>query len=129
MRRRGALGPLVLALLLLTPGLTAAGPQRMSDEELDAVTAGDVQLKFGIDPDENGVGFSFDLGSTFGDGSVILPNAPSVIPSTVNVTNGNVDFSNTRFTVENMILNLNLCVQCKASVINQIGFGVGITIK
>ncbi len=117
----------IAAIGIASPRVVFAGPQLLSDEELDEISAGAVQFSYSVDPVTGGVNLAFDTGSTQGNGNVTA--TPSTGPSTVNVTNGNLVFSNSAINVQNMILNLNLCVQCKATTINQIGFGLGINVN
>jgi len=115
--------PVVVALLLRGPALAA--PRLMSDAEMDEVSAGDLNfsLNAGDSPSFN---FSFDQGTTAGYGSVTTTPA-AWTPSTLTMT-GAVDLSHTLINVENMIFNLNICVQCSGTIL-QSGIGVPITIK
>ena len=114
------------ALLLVMPGLALA-TEVLSDQELDDVSAmGDFSLQIGEGP--NGipsVNFGFQTGGTSGNGSVLI--SPS--PTASSVINGGVTFSNTLFHVDNMIFNLNICVQCHATTITQGNVGVPVQIK
>jgi hypothetical protein len=117
---------LLLFLVLAGPGLALA-TEPLSDEDLDQVSAmGEFSLQLGEGP--NGipsVNFGFQTGSTSGNGSVLI--SPTPTPSSV--INGNVNFSNTLFHVDNMIFNLNICVQCHATTLTQGNLGVPITVK
>ena len=114
------------ALFLLAPGLALA-TEVLSDDDLDQVSAmGEFSLELGEGP--NGlpsVNFAFQTGGTTGNGSVLI--SPS--PAGSSVINGGVSFSNTLFNVENMIFNLNICVQCHATTITQGNVGVPVQIK
>jgi len=116
----------LVVLVLAGPGLVLA-TEVLSDGELDQVSAmGEFSLELGEGP--NGipsVNFSFQTGGTTGNGSVLI--SPTPTPSSV--FNGGVSFSNTLFNVENMIFNLNICVQCQATTITQGNLGVPITVK
>lgn len=117
---------LFAAVFLVMPGVALA-TEVLSDGELDQVSAmGDFSLQIGEGP--NGipsVNFGFQTGGTSGNGSVLISPSPTV-PS---VINGGVSFSNTLFQVENMIFNLNICVQCHATTITQGNVGVPVQIK
>ena len=117
---------LVAAVFLVMPGLALA-TEVLSDGELDQVSAmGDFSLQLGEGP--NGiptVNFGFQTGGTTGNGSVMI--SPS--PTSSSVINGGVSFSNTLFHVDNMVFNLNICVQCRATTITQGNLGVPITIN
>lgn len=127
-RKRGAWALGVLFVLVSLAGycsLVRAEPKEMSDDELGEVTARGVGLDFSLTDDQGGVNFQFDLGSTLGNGSVDVSS--SALPSTA-VIEGSPNFTGAHFYVENMIFNFNLCVQCRADIINQIGLGAGVTI-
>jgi hypothetical protein len=110
--------------LLLVPGLSSAQPKLMVDEELDKVTASGGLVSFSLN-ENNEVSFELDLGTTFGNGSVVLNPTPS---SSSLPPNFSLDsLLNATFQVQSMIFNLNLCVQCQATNIHQIGLGLGIT--
>ncbi len=114
----------LLVLLLLLPRLVAAAPQLLSDEELDEVTAQGVDFQLNVTPDAQTLNFSFDLGSTFGNGSA----SPVTVPTSSSLfVNGNPSLS--IFHVDNLVLNLNICVSCNAQTITQQGFGLPITLK
>jgi len=117
---------LFAAVFLVMPGVALA-TEVLSDGELDQVSAmGDFSLQIGEGP--NGipsVNFGFQTGGTSGNGSVLISPSPTV-PS---VINGGVSFSNTLFQVENVIFNLNICVQCHATTITQGNVGVPVQIK
>jgi hypothetical protein len=75
-----------------------------------------------IDPaslsDTPGVRFSFDAGGgTTGSGSAqIPPSGPSLNANNPNLTfSGNPLLSGNAFQVQNMLLNMNICVKCQAS--------------
>ena len=116
---------LLVALVLAGPGVALA-TEALSDDELDRITAGDFSLSLGDGPNGiPGVNFAFQTGGTSGNGSVLI--SPS--PTASSVFNGGVSFSNSLFQVENMISNLNICVQCHATTITQGNLGVPIQIK
>jgi hypothetical protein len=109
--------------LLLLPGAGVAQPKLMMDEELDKVTASGGLVSFSLN-ENNELSFELDLGTTFGNGSVVLnPTPGNVVPPSFSLDN----LLNATFQVQSMIFNLNLCVQCQATNINQIGLGLGIT--
>lgn len=109
--------------LLLLPQLSTAQPRLMVDEELDKVTASGGLVSFSLN-ENNEVSFELDLGTTFGNGSVALnPTPGGGLPQNFSLDN----LLNATFQVQSMIFNLNLCVQCQATNINQIGLGLGIT--
>jgi hypothetical protein len=120
----------VVLVLLIVPRLAAAGPKLLSDEEMDEITAqgGGVQLDFGFNAETGDLNFNFNLGPTLGNGSVVSSPASTSGPSNLTLT-GNTNLSNSTFVVENMILNLNVCAMCNATVINQLGLGLGITLN
>ncbi len=118
---------LLVLIVLALPGRAPGQPMPLSDEELDRITAAGPQVSLSVDPTSGAVDFSFDAGTSFGNGSASV--SPSPIPSTLNLNNGNLILSNTSFAVQNLILNLNLCVQCRATTINQFGFGVAVPIN
>ena len=115
-------------LMLVLPELAAGGPTPLSDEELDQITARGVDLSFSVVPDEQRLDLSFQAQSTSGQGSVSV--SPTSLPSTLTV-NGAASFnlSQTSLLVENLTLNLNICVQCNATTIIQQGIGFPITVK
>ncbi len=115
---------LLLVALLALPRWVAAAPKVLSDEELDEVTAQGVEFQLNLTPDAQTLNFSFDLGSTFGNGSASPATLPT--PSSLFV-NGNPAL--TIFHVDNLVLNLNICVSCNAQTITQQGFGLPITVK
>lgn len=116
---------IALLVLVIFPRAGFSGRQLLTDEELDEVAAG--SFNFSLNPDTGGVNFTFDMGSVLGNGQVGLdPNQPLPV-LTVNGNGASApNLSNSQFFVQNMIFNLNLCVQCKANVINQLGFGMGV---
>ncbi len=112
-----------VVLLVGVRGATAA-PQVMTDDELDAVSAsGGINFEVSTD---GGVNFSFDMGTAIGNGSVNTTPVTATSP-TFNFQ-GTADFTNARIAVENMIFNLNICVQCQGTI-HQIGIGIPISIK
>lgn len=115
-------------LVLAARPAAAAGPQLLTDEELDQVSAGGVSFNLSVDPNEQTVDFAFNLGSSFGSGNVGV-GTPAQAPPTTVFNGGNMNFSNANFLVDNMIFNLNICVQCRADTIIQKGLGVPITIR
>lgn len=116
---------LLIFLFMLVPRPAVGEPKPLSDEELDQVTAQGVQFKLKMMPDEQLLEFNFDMGSTFGTGSVAP--SPFLLPSSL-VINGNPNLGHSTFFAENLILNLNVCVQCQATTIVQQGFGFPITV-
>lgn len=118
----------VLLFALDAGPVAAGGPALLTDEELDRVTAGGVDFSIAVDPNEGLVDFAFNLGSSFGSGSVGL-GTPAQVPSTTVFNGGNVNLSNAQFLIDNMVFNLNICVQCRADTIIQKGLGVPITIR
>jgi hypothetical protein len=119
-------GLALVAVLVALPGEASARRQLLTDEELDQVTARGVELTFNMNPD-GGVDFMFNLGNTFGSGTA--SPIPTDFPSNLTVNANNLLLSQSSIQVENLILNMNICVQCNATTINQIGFGVGVTFK
>ncbi len=117
----------LLLSILIMPQLAAGGPKLLSDEELDQITAQGVDLKLSMSPDQQQLDFTFEAQSTAGQGSVAV--SPSSFPSTLTV-NGmtNLDLSRSTILVGNLTLNLNICVQCKATTIIQQGFGFPVTV-
>ncbi len=98
----------------------------LSDEQLDELAAGDFSVSVG--DGANGtptVNFGFQTGGTSGNGSVLITPSPG---SSTQVTGG-VSFSNTAIHVDNMIFNMNICVQCHATTLTQGNLGVPIQIK
>ena len=125
--RRMAGGVLLCgAAVLLFCSVATAAPQLMTDAELDEVSASG-SVNFSMDAGESpSFNFSFDQGGTTGTGSVTT--SPSIwTPSTLTLQ-GAVDLSHTLINVENMIFNLNICVQCSGTIL-QSGIGIPITIK
>jgi hypothetical protein len=122
------IGILLLVGILLLPGAAIAARQVMTDEEMDAVSASGFTID--LNPaDPTKLSFSFDLGGNSGLGDVsISPPTLTVNPSTLLIPGGAVDLTNARFNVENMIFNLNICVQCSGSIF-QSGVGIPITFK
>jgi len=123
-RSRGLI-PLLLSLaVLLGPRVAVSAPIPLTDDEMDLVSAGD----FTIDLENNGdaTKFSFNLGGTNGVGSVAFSPGTST-PSTL-TSGGSGIFSNNLFNVENMIFNLNICVQCSGTIF-QAGIGIPIQIN
>jgi hypothetical protein len=112
--------------LLIVPQVVSASPKVLSDEELEEITARGVDLGFNFNAETGDLGFNFNMGSTVGNGNVT--SSPVSTPSNLTL-NGNTNLSNSTFVVENMILNLNVCAMCNATVINQLGFGLGITLN
>lgn len=118
----------VVVLVLALPGAVKAGGMKaMTDQQLDQVTAQGVGLNINLDPQGNGVGFSFNLGQVLGNGSVVADPTAST-PSDITF-NGGANLSNSQFIVQNLIFNFNLCVQCQASQIIQLGLGTGVTVQ
>ncbi len=122
-------GAVLLFLVpLLVPQLALGGPKLLSDEELDQITAQGVQLNVGLSPDRQRIDFAFEALPTVGQGSVEV--SPTTLPSTLTVNGtANLNMSQSTFLVENLTLNLNICVQCKATTIIQQGFGFPVTVK
>lgn len=105
-------GSLVASLVLMIVH-PAWGAQHLSDDELSQVTAaGAFSIELTPGQELPGVTFGFNAGGgTTGVGSVNL-QAPA-LGSTVTV-NGNPVFSGNQFDIQNMILNLNVCMHCQA---------------
>ncbi len=124
---RGTIGAILLCgavVLLVGVGGAIAAPKLMTDDELDAVSAsGSISFEVGTD---GSLSFDFDMGAAAGTGSVNTTPATSV-PSTFNFQ-GTADFTNARIAVENMIFNLNICVQCQGTI-HQTGIGIPISFK
>ena len=120
------MGSLALAACLLTP-LSAFATDMLTDGELDDISAmGDFTLNVG--ETAGGlptVSFGFQTGGTSGNGQIIIQ--PSATP-TGGITAGNVNF-NGPIHVENMIFNMNICVQCHATTLTQGNVGAPVTIK
>jgi len=125
--RRMAGGVLLCGVaVFLFCAVATAAPQLMTDAELDEVSASG-SVNFSLDAGESpSFNFSFDQGATTGTGSVTT--SPSIwTPSTLTMT-GAVDLSHAYINVQNMIFNLNICVQCSGTIL-QSGIGIPITIK
>jgi len=128
---RRILGTILLCgmVVLLISCPAVAKPRVMSDTELDEVSASggfDIEVNTGTDGSSS-LSFTFDMGATTGFGNVsTTPVVPST-PSGMNFT-GAVDMTGALFNVENMIFNLNICVQCQGNII-QTGIGIPISIK
>lgn len=104
-----------LASTLSTSGLNPSNPQ--SGININAGKTGNM-----IDPslltETPTVKFNFDAGGgTVGSGSAQIPvSAPSLNPTNPNLTfSGNPILTGNAFQVQNMLLNMNICVQCRAS--------------
>jgi hypothetical protein len=110
----------ILGFLLLLPSMSMAQPKLMADEELDKVTASGGLVSFSLN-ENNEVNFELDLGTVVGNGNVTL--SPTPLPTNFSLDN----LMNATLQVQSLIINLNLCVQCQATNINQIGLGLGIT--
>ena len=105
-------GILIAILISLGPGVSFGG-QLLSDDELDKITAsGSFEIEISPQQEISGIKFNFDAGggtSGFGDVQVSSPAAqPSLVFNGANLS-GNL------FSVENMILNMNICVSCSPS--------------
>lgn len=124
---RRTLGAILLCgvvVLLVGIGVATAAPKLMTDDELDAVSAsGGISFQLGTD---GSLIFDFDMGTTVGNGSVITTPATSASPTFS--FQGTADFTNARIAVENMIFNLNICVQCQGTI-HQTGIGIPISFK
>lgn len=123
--------PILLSAVVLALGAgpaVAGGPTLLTDEELDQVSASGVQFDLKVDPNEGLVDFAFNVGSSFGSGSVGV-GTPVQAPATTVFNGGSMNLSNATFLIDNMIFNLNICVQCRADTIIQKGLGVPITIR
>ena len=117
---------LVFVAATILPQTTGfAAPQRMTDAELDEVSAAGFSIDVNTG-DPSTFKFSFDLGPNFGDGSVVT--SPGTLNPSTNVFQGPVDLTNARINVENMIFNLNICVQCQGTIL-QSGIGIPISVK
>jgi hypothetical protein len=116
---------LCAAVVFLVGAGAIAAPKVMTDDELDEVSAsGGINLDLTTDP--TSLHFSFDNGTMLGAGSVTASPATAG-PSTL-AFQGTADFTNARIAVDNMIFNLNICVQCQGSIF-QSGIGIPISIK
>jgi hypothetical protein len=116
------------AIVLLVCALQVhAAPQLLTDAELDRVTAKGTDIEFTFNPESGGLNFGFNTGSTVGNGSVVSSPLPG--SSNLNTLTGTNTLSNNTFVVENMIMNVNICAMCNATVINQIGLGLGVTVN
>jgi hypothetical protein len=118
---------LPVLLIILTPG-PANSTEVLSNPELDEVSA---QGLTGLTIDTNtptGVptlNFSFSAGGgTYGNGSAMIQ--PGLGTTTINAAGG-LSFSNNLMNIQNLILNMNLCVQCSATTLTQSNLGVPIT--
>jgi len=112
------------AVVLLLMGSALAAPKVMTDDELDAVSAsGGINLDFNTD--SGALNFSFDTGSLAGVGNVTT--TPSTTSPNTMAFQGAVDLTNAHFNVQNMIFNLNICVQCQGKII-QAGIGIPISV-
>jgi len=125
MNLRSRIQAFVLAAFLLMP-VASLATEPLTDDQLDLISAGD--FSFDIGQDANGlptVNFGFQTGGTTGNGQVIIQ--PSSTPTTgINATNVNF---NAPMHVENMIFNMNICMQCQATTLTQGNVGVPVTIK
>jgi len=125
--------PIILALLMLlaaTATPVSAGWEPLSDDELDEISAGGVDLSLQVNPEDQLVDFTFSTGGTTGNGSAAVSpvQSPTSLPPTF-VFNGATNLANATLFVENWVFNLNICVMCKADSIIQQGIGIPITIK
>jgi len=132
------------ALLVLgMTGLAAAEPELMTDTDLEAVTARGVDgtesassdpgpvLDLGgilgaANPDGTGALFGFDLGGVIGGGSAEIAGLTQ--PSALTL-NGALSPGVLNVQHLNYIVNLNICVECKADVIYQQGIALPIEVK
>ncbi len=126
-RRSRGLVPLLLAAgLVMCPGPVASAPIPLTDQEMDEVSASGgftINLDAG---DPTTFSFSFDLGGTNGVGNATL-SPPVASPSTLSFQGTSI-FNNSYFNVQNMIFNLNICMQCRGTIL-QSGIGIPITIN
>ncbi len=114
-------------VVCLPLGVAIGAPHVMTDAEMDDVSAGDgISFSLGDGGDTPYFSFTFDQGGTVGAGSVTTTPS-SWSPSTLTMT-GAVDLSHAYINVQNMIFNLNVCVQCSGTIL-QSGIGIPITIK
>ncbi len=104
--------------------MVAAAPLVLTDAEMDEVSASG-GINIGVDSSDGSFTFSFDQGLTAGYGSVTTSPALTT-PSTL--VAGSVDLKNAYINVQNMVFNLNVCVQCSGNIF-QVGLGIPITIK
>lgn len=117
---------IIVIILLFLPLPAFAGPKFLSEAEMDRITARGTEFDFTFNPDSGGLDFNFNAGSVTGNGS----GASSPVTSTSHLAlTGNNTLSNNTFVVDNMILNVNICAMCNATVINQLGLGLGITVN
>ena len=117
---------LLLTALLLLP-VAGLATEPLTDDQLDLISAGDFSLNIG--QDANGlptVNFGFQTGGTSGNGQVIIQPAASA--STTGINASNVNF-NAPMQTQNMIFNMNICMQCQATTLTQGNVGVPVTIK
>jgi hypothetical protein len=115
-----------LALIVLFAPLSAWATEALTDEQLDAISAGD--FTFSLGTDGNGsptVNFGFQTGGTSGNGQVIIQPA---LTTQTGITANTVNF-NSPIHVENMIFNMNICMQCQATTLSQGNLAVPVTVK
>jgi hypothetical protein len=116
--------PYACLVLMLVPAYdVAAEPALMTDAELDAVAARGIGseedgtvvdlggLLAKIAPGGAGASFQFDVGSVLGNGSLAASQPKFLDPSVLKFPG--LDGSQPIF-FENLILNLNICAECKA---------------
>lgn len=119
---------LLLALLTVAIRPAAAEWQVLTDEELDEISAGGVQLDLNVNPQDQTVSFNFGMGPTFGSGDVTVSPAQQATTAPPTFVFNGANLASSTFFVNNMVFNLNICVMCRANSIIQQGIGVPVTI-
>jgi hypothetical protein len=131
-----------LLVLCMTSG-AAAEPELMTDSDLEAVTARGVDTPEGAlsdggpvldlggllgsaNADNTGALFGFNMGNVVGGGSAEITGLTQ--PSTLTL-NGALSPSVLNVQTLNYIVNLNICVECKAETIYQQGIALPIEVK
>ena len=109
-------------IITSTSTLNSSGNTVGSPQGVSALSSGKLDPGELIDPalltETPGVRFTFDAGGgTTGTGTAqVPPSGPSLNANNPNLTfSGNPILSGNAFQVQNMLLNMNICVQCRAS--------------